>query len=94
MDGMVMPMLMSLITEVLLVPLAPARLALWSLDQVLETATREYDDPATIRRDLAELSRQLDEGTISAAEFDAREDEILARLDGRGTYPEEALPRG
>ncbi|MGY3617113.1 gas vesicle protein GvpG [Bradyrhizobium sp. USDA 10063] len=37
--------------------------------------------PAAIRRELAELSRQLDEGLIDAEEFDRREDEILDRLD-------------
>jgi hypothetical protein len=32
---------MGLLTELLLVPFAPARIALWSVSQVVESATRE-----------------------------------------------------
>jgi hypothetical protein len=70
---------MGLLTELLLVPLAPARLALWSVNQVIERARRECSDPAAIRRELAELSRRFDEGLISAEEFEALEDSILDR---------------
>jgi hypothetical protein len=72
---------MGLLSELLLVPFAPARVAFWSIGQVVDSATREYYDPATIRRELSELSRQLDEGRISAEEFDLREDELLDRLE-------------
>jgi hypothetical protein len=72
---------MGLLTEVLLVPFAPMRVALWSVGQVMEAAAREHFDPAAIRRELAELSRQADDGSISAEEFDAREDELLDRLE-------------
>jgi cytochrome c-type biogenesis protein CcmH/NrfG len=75
---------MGLLSELLLVPLAPVRVAYWSLGQVIDSATREYYDPATIRRELADLSRQLDEGIISAEEFDLREDQILDRLEAGG----------
>jgi hypothetical protein len=75
---------MGLLSELLLVPLAPIRVAYWSLGQVIDSATREYYDPATIRRELADLSRQLDEGLIGAEEFDLREDQILDRLEARG----------
>jgi hypothetical protein len=76
---------MGLLTELLLVPLAPARLALWSVDQVVEAAKRPQLDPGTIRRELAEISRQFDEGSISAEEFEALEDRILERLELRGS---------
>jgi hypothetical protein len=72
---------MGVLAELLLLPLAPARVAVWSIGQVIDSATREYYDPATIRRELAELSRQLDDGLISAEEFDRREDEVLDRLE-------------
>jgi hypothetical protein len=67
-------------TELLLVPFAPARLALWSVGQVVDSARREYHDPAAIRRELAELSRRFDEGLMSAEEFESREDQLLDRL--------------
>jgi len=71
---------MGLLTELLLIPMAPARIALWSVGQMVDSAKREYFDPAAIRRELAELSRQFDEGLISAEEFEAREDRMLERL--------------
>jgi cytochrome c-type biogenesis protein CcmH/NrfG len=72
---------MGLLSELLLLPLAPARVALWSIGQVVDSAEREYYDPATIRRELADLSRELDAGLISAEEFDLQEDQILDRLE-------------
>jgi hypothetical protein len=55
-----------MLTELLLIPFAPARIALWSVGQVVESATREALDPAAMRRELANLSRRFDEGLISA----------------------------
>jgi hypothetical protein len=78
---------MGLLTELLLVPFAPARIALWSVDQVIETAMREHLNPEAIRRELAELSRLFDEGQISLEEFEAREDQILERLDSVRNSP-------
>ena len=78
---------MGLLTELLLVPLAPARIALWSVGELIESATREALDPAAIRRELAELSRRLDEGLISVEEFEALEDQILERLESRIMTP-------
>jgi Gas vesicle protein G len=75
---------MGLISELLLLPLAPARLALWSVQQVHTAASREYFGPDAVRRELVELSRALDGGRISPEEFDRREDELLDRLEGRG----------
>lgn len=73
---------MGLLSELLLLPLAPARLALWTIDRVIEVAERDYNDPTAVRRELAELNRRLDAGLISEAEFDRREDELLDRLYG------------
>jgi hypothetical protein len=74
---------MGLLSELLLLPLAPARFALWTMDRVVDAAVQEHHDPAAVRRELAELSRQLDEGLISAEEFDRAEDQLLDRLEGR-----------
>ena len=71
---------MGLVTQILSLPLAPARVAFWTIGQVVDAAEREYYSPAAIRRALAELSRQYDGGLISAEEFDAHEDELLDRL--------------
>jgi len=73
---------MGLLSELLLLPLAPARLAKWTIDRVIDVASQEYNDPTVVRRELAELNRQLDAGSISAEEFDRREDELLDRLYG------------
>jgi hypothetical protein len=72
---------MGLLTELLLVPFAPARIALWSVGQVIESATQEALDPDAMRRELADLARQFDEGLISAEQFEALEDQILDRLE-------------
>lgn len=66
-------------------PLAPARFALWTTDRMIDAASRQYNDPTAVRRELAELNRQLDAGLISEEEFDRREDELLDRLYGTPT---------
>ena len=71
---------MGLLSELLLLPLGPARFALWTIDKVVEAAARDYYGPTAVRRELVELVRQLDEGAISAEEFDQREDALLDRL--------------
>jgi len=76
---------MGLLTELLLVPFAPARVALWSVGQLVDSAAREALDPAAMRRELADLSRRFDEGLISAEEFEAHEDQILDRLELLGS---------
>ncbi|MCZ7456537.1 gas vesicle protein GvpG [Streptomyces sp. WMMC940] len=72
---------MGLLGELLLLPAAPVRGTFWVLRQVADEAERRYYDPSTIRRELAVLERQLEEGEISEEEFDRREDELLDRLE-------------
>jgi hypothetical protein len=69
-----------LFTELLLLPLAPVRFGLWTIDQMVDAAEREHYGAAAVRRELGDLSRQLDQGLIGAEEFDRREDELLDRL--------------
>ncbi|MDH6223738.1 MULTISPECIES: gas vesicle protein GvpG [Streptomyces] len=72
---------MGLLSEVLLLPLAPVRGSAWVIRQVMREAERIYYDPATIRAELASLEEQLEAGEIDEEEFDRREDELLERLE-------------
>ncbi|WP_030805153.1 gas vesicle protein GvpG [Streptomyces sp. NRRL S-337] len=72
---------MGLLTQLLTLPLAPVRGTVWVLDQVLLTAENEFYDPEPVHEELAELERQLVDGKIGPEEFDAREDELLDRLE-------------
>ncbi|GED88650.1 gas vesicle protein GvpG [Streptomyces sp. NPDC056112] len=72
---------MGLISEVLLLPFAPARGSAWAVRQVLREAERIYYDPATVRAELARLEEKLEAGEITEEEYDRREDELLDRLE-------------
>ncbi|GAA2316698.1 gas vesicle protein GvpG [Streptomyces hawaiiensis] len=72
---------MGLISEVLLLPLAPARGSAWAIKQVVQEAERIYYDPATVRAELGRLEEQLEAGEITEEEFDRLEDELLDRLE-------------
>ncbi|MFF5446313.1 gas vesicle protein GvpG [Streptomyces sp. NPDC012888] len=73
---------MGLLGEVLLLPLAPVRGTGWVLRQVVAEAERQYYDPAVVQRELARLVAAYENGEMDEAEFDRREDELLARLEG------------
>ncbi|QNP61793.1 gas vesicle protein GvpG [Streptomyces genisteinicus] len=72
---------MGLFTQLVTLPLAPVRGAVWVSERVLEVAEDEYYDPAPVHRALADLERQLLSGEIDEETFDRREDELLDRLD-------------
>jgi uncharacterized membrane protein len=81
---------MGLLSEVLLLPFAPARGSLWAIRQVVAEAERQYYDPATVRAELARLEERLAAGEIDDEEFDRLEDALLDRLEtgmagGHGT---------
>lgn len=71
---------MGIISEILLLPLAPARGTGWVLRQVLAQAEAEFYDPAVIQRELAALEARLEAGEIDESEFDRLEDALLDRL--------------
>ncbi|MEU4089852.1 gas vesicle protein GvpG [Streptomyces aureus] len=72
---------MGLLTQLVTLPLAPVRGVAWVMDRVLEAAEDEYYDPAPVRRQLADLERQLEAGEIDEETFDRLEDELLDRLE-------------
>nr|WP_203617892.1 gas vesicle protein GvpG [Streptomyces bauhiniae] len=73
-------------TQLVTLPLAPFRGAVWVADQLVETAEREYYDPAPVKAALVRLERDLVDGRITDEEFDRREDELLDRLDELEQY--------
>lgn len=77
---------MGLITELLALPLAPVRGALWVMDQLVYTAEQQYYDPEPVRRQLAELEQELLDGRITEEEFDRVEDELLDELEWRQAW--------
>ncbi|MER6398998.1 MULTISPECIES: gas vesicle protein GvpG [unclassified Kitasatospora] len=72
---------MGLITQILTLPLAPVRGAVWVAERIQEAAEQQYYDPAPVERELAELEQALLAGDIDEETFDRREDELLDRLD-------------
>lgn len=72
---------MGLLRRLLFSPVtAPADTALWVARKVHETAERELNDPAAIRRALVELEGQLLAGEIDDETYDAAEHDLLSRL--------------
>jgi hypothetical protein len=72
---------MGLIAGLLTLPLAPVRGVAWVAEQVAEEAEREMNDETRIKRRLAALQWELDEGRIAEDEYDRLEDELLERLE-------------
>lgn len=84
---------MGLISQLLTLPLAPVRGAVWVMDQVVLTAEREYYDPEPVRQQLAALEQELLDGRITEEEFDLREDELLDELEWRQAYQRQLQAR-
>ncbi len=87
---------MGLLTQLLTLPVAPVRGAVWIAQRVVE-AEEEYYDPAPVWRELRELESRLVRGEIDQEAFDRRGDELLDRLDEidahrRGCRDPEARP--
>lgn len=71
---------MGLISELLLLPLAPVRGVAWVAEQVKEEADRQWSDPATIQAALTDIEALREAGEIDDEEADAREEELVQRL--------------
>ncbi|OEU89327.1 gas vesicle protein [Streptomyces abyssalis] len=77
---------MGLITQLLTLPLAPVRGAVWVMDQLVLTAEQQYYDPEPVRQQLAALEQELLDGRITEEEFDRIEDELLDELEWRQAW--------
>lgn len=71
---------MGLFTGLLTLPLAPVRGVVWVADQLMEEAERELYDEDRIRAELMQLEFEAEEGELSEAEIQVREDALLERL--------------
>lgn len=71
---------MGLITGLFTLPLAPVRGVRAVAGAVGKEAERQQNDPATIRSELERVEQQWQDGTISAEQRTAVEDELVARL--------------
>jgi hypothetical protein len=72
---------MGLLTGLLTLPLAPVRGTVWIAEQLAAEAERELRDERSPRRQLREAERQFELGAITVEEYEAIEDELLARLE-------------
>ncbi|MFD9895447.1 gas vesicle protein GvpG [Amycolatopsis sp. NPDC059027] len=76
---------MGLFREIALLPLAPLRVAAWSVGVVADAALAERR--ARIGQELAGWENALLAGEITEEEFDRREDELLDELEDLGGGP-------
>jgi hypothetical protein len=77
---------MGVVTEVLLLPLAPVRGVLWVADRLADAAEHQLHDPAVIRARLGALNEALEAGEITLEEFEREEEKLLDLLERR-PYP-------
>ena len=70
---------MGLFTGLLTLPLAPVRGTVWIAEQLAAEAERELRSEP--RRRLVVAERQLEQGLITEEEYEAIEEEALARLE-------------
>lgn len=75
---------MGVLTGLLTLPLAPVRGVLWVAEQIEAEVDREMNDPGVLRRKIEEAERAFERGEIDESERDARQEELLERLTGRG----------
>lgn len=75
---------MGLLRSILALPVkGPVNGALLIARKVEEAANKELNDPATLRKSLERLERQLLSGEISEEAYDQAETALLLRLRGR-----------
>lgn len=71
---------MGLITGIAGLPLAPLRGVTAVAEQVLDQAEEEFYDPVRIRKQLEQVDRLREDGTLDEDEAIAWEDELVERL--------------
>ena len=78
---------MGLVTGLLTLPLAPVRGTVWIAEQLAAEAERQVREAQSPRRRLIEAERQLELGVLTLDEYEAIEDEALARLEEEEESP-------
>lgn len=71
---------MGLISNLLLLPLAPVRGVVWVAEQIEDEAERQWYDPASIHAALDDLDARREAGLIPQDEADRIEEELVQRL--------------
>ncbi len=72
---------MGILRSILTLPVSgPVKGTLWVAGKVKEAADQEYNDPATLRKMLISIEKQLLAGTLSEEDYDIAETDILKRL--------------
>jgi len=69
-----------LFTGLLTLPLAPVRGVVWLAEQVEREADRQWRDPASIRRQIADVDAAFEAGQLTEQERDDLQDGLVARL--------------
>ena len=77
---------MGLISNLLLLPLAPVRGVVWVAEQIEDEAERQWYDPATINAALDDLDARREAGLISDEDADRLEEELVQRLIEGGRH--------
>lgn len=77
---------MGLISNLLLLPLAPVRGVVWVAEQIEEEAERQWYDPATINAALDDLDARREAGLIPDEDADRLEEELVRRLMEGGRH--------
>ena len=60
---------------------APFRGLLWVFEEIAERAEKELYDEDAVKAELMEIYRKLEAGSLSEAEFNRREAELVERLE-------------
>lgn len=72
---------MGILRSLVLLPLkGPMDGAVWVAQKINDSVQQEWNDPASIRKTLVSLERQLLAGEISEDEYDRAETDLLLRL--------------
>ncbi|GAA1909278.1 gas vesicle protein GvpG [Streptomyces sodiiphilus] len=78
---------MGLLSEIVLLPLAPVRGVAWIADRIADAAEDQLRDPSPVLARLAQLNQELENGEIGTAEFESEEEKLLDLLERRQRAP-------
>jgi hypothetical protein len=78
---------MAILLDTLL--LSPVKGVVWLASKIKEQAEREMLDEESVRRELREIYQQLEREIITEEAFEAREEQLLERLEAIEAYKEQ-----